>query len=92
MTDPTLPPILQTPGLRLVAIGTTETGHQWLKFTTSRVKVNDVILVMTSNPTTLIYSYSLYDHETETTQRYTGPYGDPKRDQPDDDGPWGVPL
>lgn len=92
MTDPALPPILQTPGLRLVAMGTTPDGRPWLKFTTSRVKVNDVIIVMTNDPTTLVYSYTLYDHATETTQRFTGTYGDPTRDHPDPDGPWGVPL
>lgn len=90
MTDPALPPILQTPGLRLVAIGTADDGRQWLKFITNRRKVNDVIVIITNDPTTLVYSYSLYDEETETTQRYIGTYGDPTRDRPDPDGPWGI--
>ena len=42
MTDPTLPPIMQTPGLRLVAIGQTSEGKPYLKFITNRKRVVDV--------------------------------------------------
>ena len=83
---------MRTPGLRLVAIGQTEEGKPYLKFITNRKRVVDVIIVITNDPTTLVYSYTLFDDETETTQRYLGTYGDPTLDRPDPEGPWGAPL
>jgi hypothetical protein len=82
---------MQTPGLRLVGIGTTPDGRPYFKFITNRKRVVDVIVVLTNDPTTLVYSYQLFDEETETTQRYLGTYGDPMRDRPDPEGPWGAP-
>jgi hypothetical protein len=89
MTDPSLPPIMQTPGLKLVTIGTTNDGRQYLKFITSRRRV-PVVIIITNDPTALVYAYNLYDEETHTTQWYIGTYGDPTHDQPDPAGPWGV--
>jgi hypothetical protein len=92
MTDPSLPPVMQTPGLRLVAIGQTDDGRSYMKFTTNRRRMPDVVIIIANDPTKFVYVYSLFDDNTSTIQHYAGVYGDPTKDQPDNEGPWGVPI
>ena len=78
--SPFLPPIMQTPGLRLVAIGERD-GKPFLKFSTAgdEAGVREVVLfVKTRGP--IQFVYSTYDKETHTTISYAGPHGDMEKD------------
>lgn len=85
--DPLLPPIMQTPGLRLVAIVHDE-GQTIMKFVTQRKRVREVVLILTDHDP--IYGYSMYDETTNTITHYSGIFGDPTLDAVDPEGPWGV--
>lgn len=91
MTE-SLPPIMRQPGLRLVGIGTTDDGRSYMRFETTRRKVNTTVVIITDNPTHLVYAYTVYDKGTRTLVTHAGPYGDPTKDEPSDDGLFGVSL
>jgi len=76
-----IPPILKTPGLRVIEIGENEHGA-YLKFAVDEGDVREVTILMQSNqPVRWAYQYSVYDRTTETVVTYRGRYGDPQRDR-----------
>lgn len=78
-----IPPIMLTPGLRLVDITYDEDGCIRMKFFASATsKVREVtVIIMTDQPTRVEYGYAIWDRTTSTVVTYRGPYGDPRRDE-----------
>ena len=76
-----LPPILQTPGLRLIEIGNNEKGA-YLKFAVDENDVREVTVYMQAvGPVKWMYEYSIWDEATRTVSSYKGRRGDPTRDR-----------
>ena len=73
-----LPPILQTPGLRMLGMGTTDRGL-YFKLGSKHPKRMIAIVVHGAQ---VFYEYTMLDPETRTMQTYRGPYGDPEKDEP----------
>lgn len=80
MPEP-LPPILATPGLRLLEIGEDEKGA-YLKFGATRRRVREVtVYLMTGVKVEWQYVYSMWDPTTRTVTTYRGKHGDPTKDR-----------
>lgn len=83
MKQLSLPPILQTPGLKLVGLREEE-GHQYLVFRTSNRRNKPIVVVVrVFAPGEFIYIYTVTDRRTKTIITYQGPHGDPLRDEAD---------
>lgn len=81
MTIEPLPPILLTPGLRLIEMGTNRQGT-YLKFGVDNNDVREITIYMISpGPTTWKYVYSMWDEATRTVITYRGKHGDPTKDR-----------
>lgn len=80
-----LPPILQTPGLKLVGMAA-DGGNQYLIFKTPRRKPPVMVAVRVVGPGGFVYVYTVINHDTHTMTTYVGPYGDPSKDQSELDG------
>lgn len=79
---PHIPPILATPGLRLVDVGTTESGTPYFMFHARRGPIREVVVYMrTEHPTRFVYGYAIRDNTTRTETAYHGIYGDPELDE-----------
>lgn len=77
-----LPPILTTRGLRLVAWGE-DNGRPWFKFAaTTRTHVREVVVYVTSDkPVRVRFEYAIYDPQLKAVRSYRGRYGNPERDR-----------
>jgi len=75
-----IPPILKTPGLEIIEIGTDKEGF-YIKFGANRNNVREITIYMTTpGPAKWTYHYAVYDPTTETVVTYRGRYGDPEKD------------
>jgi hypothetical protein len=74
---PELPPILRTPGLRLIGISS-DNGWTHFHFESKRPKREVMIAVSGHN---VRFTYTMIDAETHTLISYHGPHGDPERDE-----------
>lgn len=80
-----LPPILRTPGLKLIGMRQ-DGGNQYLVFSTPRRKHPVMVAVRVVGPGGFVYVYTVMSHDTQTMITYVGPYGDPTKDQSELDG------
>jgi len=76
-----LPPILTTRGLHLVAWGSND-GKPWFKLAAGgRSRVREVVIYVTSDqPVNVRFEYAIYDSTLHAVKAYSGRYGDPERD------------
>jgi len=82
MTEELLPPILQTPGLVVVAVGKTVDGRSYLKLATTGRSSNPVreVVIVVETGGTFEYEYSIYDRSIAQIVTYRGMFGDPEQD------------
>jgi len=85
-----LPPILRTPGLRVVDWGVTPQGYPFLRLAqTNRARrgpIRSVIVyLMCDRPGYWLFAYSYIDNETNVLVSKHGRAGDPELDE---DGDW----
>jgi hypothetical protein len=91
MLDPPLPPIMRTPGLRLIAIGTDQKGRTYLKFSTDSGRHPNIVVLLTNRATKVTYAYTVVeqlDDITDSVTTHVGPYGDPALDPTNDTFLW----
>lgn len=75
-----MPPILRTPGLRLIKMGTTNRGVYFL--IGSRRPKRQIAIVVHGER--VFYTYTILDPETKTMVSYKGTHGDPTKDEQTD--------
>ena len=76
-----LPPVLLSPGLKLIEIGEDDKGA-YLKFAAMRGRVRMVTCyLLADGPIRWEYAYAIYDPSTKTVVSYQGRHGDPGKDK-----------
>jgi hypothetical protein len=84
MPDSMLPPIMQIPGLQLVAIGIDKKKHPYLKFATPGGRASSPlreVIITIEVAGTIEYEYAIYDSTMQMVNVYRGEHGDPDKDQ-----------
>lgn len=77
------PPIMLTPGLRLIGVGKLPNGQAFMKFATTGRSSNPIreVAVLITSGSEWVFEYAYWDADTRLIKTYRGIHGDPDKDQ-----------
>ena len=79
--SPDLPWVLRQKGLKLLDMQLDDDGHTRLLFKSPLGPLREVWITMLSDkPVTWVYGYTIRDKGSKTMTTYSGPHGDPVKD------------